>query len=165
MAARIHGTGDVSRTDHADRVEAALAKAEALCEAEGLHMTSGRRKVLGLLLREHRALGAYEILDLVSADGTKPQPPTVYRALNFLTEHGFAHRIERLNAYVACTHPGEHHAPAFMICRLCHAVTEAHASPSKGALGAAAREAGFQIEHTVVEAKGLCPTCADTANA
>lgn len=145
------------------RVEGALDAAETRCAAEGLRMTSGRRRVLEILLREHRALGAYEILDLLRRDDTRVRPPIAYRALDFLTEHGFAHKIERLSAFVACNHPEEHHSPAFMICRMCHAVDEAHFSAAKGAFGAKARAKGFQIETTMVEAEGICPNCADLA--
>jgi len=141
-------------------VDHALALAEARCKTEGLRMTSGRRRVLGLLLAERRALGAYEIMGLLGGETRKVLPPIVYRALHFLTEHGFAHKIERMNAYVACTDPEERHAPAFMICRLCNAVTEAHLSPAKETLSAAARAAGFRIERTMVEAEGVCTTCA-----
>ncbi len=145
--------------DHDACMNAALDATEARCAAEGLRLTPVRRKVLELLLREHRALGAYAILDLLRDAGFGSQPPVAYRALDFLAEHGFVHKIERLNAFVACSHPGEAHSPAFMICRLCDAVAEAHSAPAKGALGAAARAAGFQIEKTVVEAEGVCPSC------
>ncbi len=77
--------------------------------------------------------------------------------------NGFAHKIERLNAFVACANPGASHSPAFMICRACEAVAEAQSPPSRGALGAAARATGFQIEGTMVEAVGLCPACAEKA--
>ncbi|MEP1496019.1 MAG: transcriptional repressor, partial [Pseudophaeobacter sp.] len=86
------------------------------------------------------------------------------RALDFLVTNGFAHKIERLNAFIACTHPGEDHAPVFMICRLCKSVAEAQTIPTKGQLGQAARDAGFQIERTVVEAEGLCPKCQKAAD-
>lgn len=151
--------------DHAACVAQALAAAEARCGAEGLRLTPVRRKVLELLLREHRALGAYAILDLLREAGFGSQPPVAYRALDFLAEHGFVHRIERLNAFVACAHPGESHSPAFMICRLCDGVAEAQSRPARGALGAAARAAGFHIEKTVVEAEGVCPACAEKERA
>jgi Fur family zinc uptake transcriptional regulator len=151
--------------DHAACVGDALAEADRRCAAEGLRLTPVRRKVLELLLKEHRALGAYAILDQLRAAGFGSQPPVAYRALDFLTQHGFAHKIERLNAFVACAHPSESHAPAFMICRLCDAVAEAQSTPAKGALGDAARAAGFQIEKTVVEAEGVCPACRDKADA
>ncbi|MCK0096748.1 transcriptional repressor [Yoonia sp. F2084L] len=151
--------------DHKACVTQGLAAAEDRCIAKGLRLTPVRRKVLELLLREHRALGAYAILDLLRDAGFGSQPPVAYRALDFLAENGFVHKIERLNAFVACAHPGESHSPAFMICRRCDAVAEAQSTPAKGALGDAARAAGFQIEKTVVEAEGICPSCVDKADA
>ncbi|MFA8441908.1 transcriptional repressor [Yoonia sp.] len=151
--------------DHKACVSQALSAAEARCAAEGLRLTPVRRKVLELLLREHRALGAYAILDLLREAGFGSQPPVAYRALDFLAENGFVHKIERLNAFVACNHPDERHSPAFMICRLCDAVAEAQSSSAKGGLGAAAQAAGFHIEKTVVEAEGVCPACAEKAHA
>ncbi|MEJ8561257.1 transcriptional repressor [Yoonia sp. GPGPB17] len=151
--------------DHKACVAQTLAAAEDRCAAEGLRLTPVRRKVLELLAQEHRALGAYAILDLLREAGFGSQPPVAYRALDFLAEHGFVHKIERLNAFVACAHPNQNHSPAFMICRLCDAVAEAHSTPAKGALGDAARAAGFQIEKTVVEAEGICPACLDKAQA
>ena len=94
-----------------------------------------------------------------------PKPPTAYRALDFLVTHGFAHKIERLNAFAACMHPGEHHTPAFLICRKCDAVAETRAELSKDMLGKAAHDAGFSIEQAVVEAIGLCPNCQSGATA
>lgn len=147
--------------DHASCVGDALASAEARSAAEGLRLTPVRRKVLEILLQEHKALGAYAILDRLRDAGFGSQPPVAYRALDFLSEHGFVHKIERLNAFVACMHPGTSHTPAFMICRKCDAVAEAQSTPSEGALGAAAKAAGFQIERTVVEAEGVCPACSE----
>ncbi len=149
--------------DHESCVGQGLAAAEARCAEEGLRLTPVRRKVLELLLQEHRALGAYAILDMLREAGFGSQPPVAYRALEFLGAHGFVHKIERLNAFVACVLPEKDHSPAFMICRLCDAVAEAHSVPEKGALGAAAHEAGFKIERTVIEAEGICPACADSA--
>jgi Fur family zinc uptake transcriptional regulator len=82
-----------------------------------------------------------------------------YRALEFLVEQGLAHRIRRLNAFTACMHPGEAHAPAFLICRLCDAVAEAPAAPVRAALDSAAADLGFVIERSNFEALGLCPAC------
>ena len=149
--------------DHAQCVDTALAQAEARCAAEGLRFTPVRRATLETLLQQHRALGAYEVLDRLREGGFGSQPPVAYRALEFLVAHGFAHRIERLNAFIACAHPGATHSPAFMICRACDAVAEAQAAPARGALGEAARAVGFTIERAVVEAEGLCPDCAEKA--
>ncbi|MEP2717843.1 transcriptional repressor [Pseudophaeobacter sp.] len=149
--------------DHALCISDCIASADAQCKSRGLKFTPVRKRVLEILLQEHRALGAYEILDRLRAEGRGSQPPVAYRALDFLVSNGFAHKIERLNAFIACTHPGEDHAPAFMICRQCSAVAEAQTVPTKGQLGQAARDIGFQIERTVVEAEGLCPKCQEHA--
>ncbi|MEM6385363.1 MAG: transcriptional repressor [Pseudomonadota bacterium] len=148
--------------DHALCIHEVLAAAERQCSIEGLRFTPVRRKVLEILLEEHRALGAYPILDRLQDAGFKSQPPVAYRALDFLAAHGFVHKIERLNAFVACMHPGTSHSPAFMICRKCDAVSEAPSAQVTHALGEAARSAGFEIERTVLEAEGVCPACADT---
>ncbi|MEX0338014.1 MAG: transcriptional repressor [Arenibacterium sp.] len=151
--------------DHNACVTRALTAAETRCAEHGLRLTPVRRTALELLLREHRALGAYALLDQLKEAGFGSQPPVAYRALEFLTEHGFAHKIERLNAFVACSHPHESHSPAFMICRKCDAVVEAQVSLAEGALDDAAQTTGFQIEKTVVEAEGVCPDCVVKAEA
>jgi len=121
--------------DHACCVDDGVEAIEAYCKAEGLQFTEVRRRVLEMLLTKHRAFGAYEIL----------------------------HKIERLNAFIACHHPGKSHSPAFLICRICDAVAEAQSQPSRSVLGATARKAGFRIERTVIEAVGVCPNCTDDA--
>ena len=151
------------RHDHAACIRDGVASVDAQCRAEGLQFTPVRRRVLEILLERHRALGAYEILDVLRDEGLGSQPPVAYRALDFLVTHGFAHRIERLNAFIACAHPGETHSPAFRICRKCDAVAEAYADPAKGRLGHAAKETGFRIERAVVEVEGLCPNCQSEA--
>lgn len=145
--------------DH-DRCRAErLATAHAYCATHRLQFTPVRQRVFEILLDEHKALGAYEILDRLKAEGFGSQPPVAYRTLDFLVKHRLVHRIERLNAYVACAHPCESHDPAFMICRLCNTVAETTSMPSRGSLRLAARATGFEIEQTVVEAIGLCPDC------
>jgi Fur family transcriptional regulator, zinc uptake regulator len=145
--------------DHAHCAADALTRAEAITSAAGLRLTPVRRRVLEILLEEHKALGAYEVLARLGAEGFGNQPPVAYRALEFLVEKGLAHRIQRLNAFTACVHPGEDHAPAFLICRQCHNVAEAPSGAARVSLEAEAARAGFLVERTTIEALGLCPTC------
>lgn len=143
--------------DHSSCIAQTVQEVEAHCAAEQLQLTPVRRRVLEILLQKHHALGAYEILDVLRVEGLGSQPPVAYRALDFLVKHGFAHRIEKLNAFVACTHPGEDHAPAFLICRDCHCVAEARGA--RVALDDSARQSGFAIERATLEFEGLCPNC------
>lgn len=149
--------------DHRVFVEHGLQKAEDHCVWNGLRFTPVRRKTLEILLAEHRALGAYEVLGRLHDAGFGSQPPVAYRALEFLVSHGFVHRIERLNAFIVCSMSGTDHSPAFMICRQCDCVAETQSVSARNALNEAAEQAGFQIERTVVEAEGLCPSCVDKA--
>lgn len=146
--------------DHAHCSGEVLARAEAQMLAQGLRLTPVRRRTLEILLEQHRAMGAYDVLERLAAEGFGNQPPVAYRALDFLEEHGLAHRIRRLNAFTACMHPGQAHAPAFLICRGCNLVAEAPAAPVRAALDAAAADLGFAIERSTIEALGLCPACA-----
>ena len=147
--------------DHSHCADDGLARAEALLAQSGARLTPVRRRVLEILLEAHRALGAYDVLQRLAAEGFGNQPPVAYRALEFLVENGLAHRIRRLNAFTACMHPGEDHSPAFLICRLCDAVAEAPAAPVRAALDQAAAGLGFMIERSNIEALGLCPACQD----
>lgn len=151
-----HATG-FDRHDHAKCIQSALGAVEDSCKRKGLRLTPVRRRVLEILLESHEALGAYDVLARLDAEGLGDKPPVAYRALSFLVDNGFAHRIERLNAFVACAHPGASHDPAFMICRGCGKVAEADAGP--GPLGESAADTGFRIEKTVIEAEGVCPAC------
>jgi Fur family transcriptional regulator, zinc uptake regulator len=148
-----------ARHDHSHCAGDVLARAEALAAAQGARLTPVRRRVLEILLEEHRALGAYDVLQRLAAEGFGNQPPVAYRALDFLVENGLAHRIRRLNAFAACMHPGEEHAPVFLICRACNHVAEAPAATVRAALDAAADGLGFTVERSNIEALGLCPAC------
>jgi Fur family zinc uptake transcriptional regulator len=149
--------------DHSTCTHEALAQAEARIAHSGARLTPVRRRTLEILLEAHRALGAYDVLQRLAAEGFGNQPPVAYRALDFLVEQGLAHRIQRLNAFTACMHPGEAHAPAFLICRACNHVAEAEAPPVRASLDAAAADLGFTVERCSIEAIGLCPACHGTA--
>jgi len=144
--------------DHGRCITTALAAAEAACAVADLRLTPVRRRTLEILLEAHEALGAYDVLARLDADGFGDKPPVAYRALTFLVDAGLAHRIERMNAFVACIHPGAAHDPAFLICQSCGTVAEGEAA---GAMQSSAAAAGFQIKRTIVEATGLCPSCQD----
>lgn len=149
--------------DHAHCKDDALTRADEIIAEKGLKMTPVRRRTLEILLEDHRALGAYDVLNRLAAEGYGNQPPVAYRALEFLTDQGLAHRIRRLNAFTACMHPGEPHSPAFLICRVCNAIAEAPAALVIAALRDAATARGFVVERSSIEALGLCPACQGAA--
>lgn len=146
--------------DHAQCSSDALAHAEALCAARAQRLTPMRRQVLEVLLGSHRALGAYEIIDRIAAQGGRPAPITVYRALDFLIENGLVHRIESRNAFVACVHRHDGgDLVAFLICERCGSVGEAPSASIADALSTAAHNAGFTPKALVIEIPGICAHC------
>jgi Fur family zinc uptake transcriptional regulator len=139
-----------------------LTVAERNCAARGVRLTANRRDVLELLLRADGPMSAYALLDAIRPVHPGAAPPTVYRALEFLVEQGLAHKLERLNAYVACVDRSAHtheHAAQFLICRLCGGVTEMDDDAVAKAVDRAARQAGFTPAHTTVEVEGVCTKC------
>lgn len=147
--------------DHAYCTATALERAEQICAAQGLRLTPQRRAVLELLASTHAPMGAYDLIGrLADADGRRPAPISVYRALDFLTAHGLAHRIESRNAYVACAHAhGEHGVLLFMLCETCGTVGEAVSEGVAETLGAIAGQAGFAPRAPVIEIPGECRHC------
>lgn len=149
--------------DHHTCRRRARDEVAAACSARGLRLTPARAFVLETLLESHRAMTAYELLDRLREAGLGHQPPVVYRALDFLLRQGFAHRIERLGAYLACTHGEECDRAAFIVCRGCRSVAETTLPRSGRGLITQAERAGFKVERVVVEAEGLCPACQGVA--
>ncbi len=145
--------------DHDKCVNHALSTADQLCETRDVRMTPTRRRVLEILLEEHKALGAYDILERLRTDCVADKPPVVYRALNFLVEQGFVHRVEKLNAYIACDQPNARHNPIFLICQTCHHVAEQKSDLIEGLAPAIDADSGFQVQKLVFEAQGVCPSC------
>ena len=145
--------------DHDNCTSAAIAHAEELCAARTQRLTPTRRHVLEALLASHKPLGAYEIMERL-ADGSRPAPITVYRALDFLRDNGLVHRIESRNAFVACVrnHPGSDPV-IFLICERCGAVGEAAGGAAAEALKASCRAADFAPKSPVIEIAGVCSHC------
>jgi Fur family zinc uptake transcriptional regulator len=145
--------------DHGRCIEEALTLAAELCAGRGARLTDLRRGVLELVWQSHAPLGAYAILDLLSREGRKPMPPTVYRALDFLLQQKLIHRIASLNAYIGCIDPGRPHSGQHLICRLCGTVAEVEEEAISGAIAASARSLQFSIERQTVEVTGICVNC------
>jgi Fur family zinc uptake transcriptional regulator len=134
---------------------------ESACEKEGLHLTPLRRQVLAILAENSAPLGAYAIIDQLSRREGKPiAPPTVYRTLEFLLDHGFVYKIESRNAYAPCEHLGHAHHGALLLCEKCGRSDEIEDVKLDRLLQEAAARAGFAPHRQMVELVGLCRDCA-----
>ena len=152
-------------------LDASLDQAAALCAGRGAQLTALRRDVLRLVLAADQPLGAYALLDRLKASRAGAAPPTVYRALDFLVEHGLIHKVERLGAFIGCVDALEHpadcgcdarhdHPHQFLICQRCGATAEISDPAIARALARAAEAAGFAARRATVEVEGLCARCA-----
>jgi Fur family transcriptional regulator, zinc uptake regulator len=140
-------------------VNESLREAETLCEQRGGKLTPLRRRVLELLLTSRGPAKAYDLLDKLGGE-VAAKPPSVYRSLDFLLEMGLAHRVESLNAFVACGHWGHGHVAVFLICDECAETGELHADSSLARLSTEVAGAGFEMRSAVIEVRGLCAACA-----
>ncbi|VTR19627.1 Zinc uptake regulation protein [Serratia fonticola] len=112
------------------------------------------------------AISAYDLLDLLRVAEPQAKPPTVYRALDFLLEQGFIHRVESANSYVLCHHfeqPMHTSAPVYL-----RSLRTGHGAHYRRG-GRNLAETGSRIRvcacaHSVVEAHGLCSACVVVEN-
>jgi Fur family transcriptional regulator, zinc uptake regulator len=144
--------------DHAGCIEEALRLAEEVCIARGVRLTELRRKVLRLIWGGHKPIGAYALLEQLQPGGGGA-PPTVYRTLDFLLEHGLIHRLASLNAFIGCRHPAKPHSGQFLICESCHNLTELADEEIDRAIARGSRGSDFTPSRQTVEVLGLCPLC------
>jgi Fur family zinc uptake transcriptional regulator len=158
MPATAQAAFSCKKPDHQYCITAALSNAERLCQLRNMRFTAIRRRVLELIWRQHKPIGAYDVLELLQQDN-RTAPPTVYRALDFLQQLGLIHRIASLNAYVGCAHPDKPHDGQFLICESCHALAELDVAEISNAIKQSATASGFETRHQTVEILGLCPTC------
>jgi Fur family zinc uptake transcriptional regulator len=123
-------------------------------------LTRNQQLVLGALAHSDTPLSAYDLLDRLRADGLRA-PLQVYRALEKLTERGLAHRLESLNAFVACADAKCHRTGtiAFAICDSCGNVDEFADDAVETRLDMWRKRAKFTPRQTTIELRGLCASC------
>lgn len=144
---------------HAISWEETLKVSQDVCERRGVRLTPLREKVLHLIWQAKKPAGAYELLDRLKVDKKKAAPPTIYRALEFLLEQGLIHRIDSMNAFVACSKAHYKHLGHFLICECCGTVIEVDDKRVNGLIYQGANHKGFKPKKQVLEVHGVCETC------
>ncbi|WP_263081390.1 transcriptional repressor [Endozoicomonas sp. Mp262] len=145
-------------------IKSALQEARTLCQNRGARLTPLREKVLELVWQNHQPVGAYDILAELARQESRPaQPPTVYRALEFLLEQGLVHRLSSINAYIGCPNPDSHSSKVdqscFLICENCRITIEMENPVITQALNDCAKEHRFSVSSSTIELTGLCTNC------
>ena len=146
--------------NHQQCVSNALTIAKQVCLARGVQLTPIRYQVLELIWESHKAVKAYELLERVRPLQMAAKPPTIYRALDFLSEQGLIHRVESLNAFIGCRCSDAPHEQLLLICKNCQEVEERSATKVMQALAEEFNEAGFIVHSKAIEIHGLCQQCA-----
>ncbi|MEK1889536.1 MAG: Fur family transcriptional regulator [Phyllobacterium sp.] len=126
-------------------------------------LTKNQALVFKALARAEGPLSAYTILDQLRGEGFRA-PLQVYRALDKLLDYGMIHRLESINAFVACSHPHNHsHShgmTAFAICEKCGQVSEFSDEVITGRVREWTSTNGFRQSKTTIEIRGVCANCA-----
>ncbi len=161
--------------DHSGCTSNLMKFADRYCKQAGLRLTKLRRSVLEQVAASHKAIGAYQILDNLAADGQKLAPISIYRSLDFLQEAGLIHRLESTNSYFACQrnfdedltglkslekHKCSSKAPlVFLICEDCGIIAEIEDTPIDDIIQSVVRNEDFLVDRSQLEIKGICSSC------
>lgn len=125
-----------------------------------LKLTKNQQCVFSKLENAKAPLSAYTLLDELRDEGFRA-PLQVYRALEKLMEFGIVHRVETLNAFIACndTNCENSQTIAFTICNTCGDVTELVDAALSLSLKKLAKAQGFEAQQSTIELRGCCKVC------
>jgi Fur family zinc uptake transcriptional regulator len=135
-----------------------MSHADQFCRDRGERLTPNRRLVLDTLVRENRAMRAYEILEQLEPLGSQWQPITVYRALNFLRRQGLIARLAGRNTFVAID-PQHPQTGIFLTCENCGTSLRTDNFLVEKLMERNAGESSFRIRLEGIELLGTCAKC------
>ena len=144
---------------HKSCIKEALIEAKTICDQRGVKLTKLRETVLKLIWKNHTYVKAYDLLEELKKIDDSAKPPTVYRSLDFLMENGFIHKIQSLNAFVGCSHPGEHNECYFLICKECRNIEECHSENINKFVQSTSSNNNFSANQITLEISGICQEC------
>jgi len=141
-------------------LNASISRVDEICRSNNLGFTDIRKQVFEIIIKNNKPIKAYEILDKISNINNKPShPPTVYRAIDFLIENGFVHKLNSINSFVGCFHPKAHKECYFLICKKCNLYQECCDDSLKDRISKTAVHNNFIISNTTLEIEGHCLDC------
>lgn len=129
-------------------------------------LTERQSIVLDALLHSAGPASAYTLLEHLQGAGGLKAPQQIYRVLDKLLERGLVHRIESLNAFVACDQPHHDHADGLIllaICDRCGRVDESSDAIVERHLHHWANQHAFRMGGVSIEIHGTCRECASHA--
>lgn len=149
---------------HTHGADEFVSAVEEACRERGLNLTPIRAEALKQIAEAGKPVKAYDLLERMRGGPGASAPPTVYRALDFLLENGFIHRLVSINAFLACHHPLAGHVVPILICKACESAQELEDESIAAQLDALARAQRFEPASAYLEVVGLCAHCAGTVS-
>jgi len=141
-------------------LNATISRVDEICRSNNLGFTDIRKQVFEIIIKNNKPIKAYQILDEIRNITNKPShPPTVYRAIDFLIENGFVHKLNSINSFVGCFHPKTHEECYFLICKKCNLYQECCDDSLKDRISKTAVHNKFVISNTTLEIEGHCLDC------
>ena len=141
-------------------LNASISRVDEICRSNNLGFTNIRKQVFEIIIKNNKPIKAYQILDEIRNITNKPShPPTVYRAIDFLIENGFVHKLNSINSFVGCFHPKTHEECYFLICKKCNIYQECCDDNLKDRISRTAIHNNFIISNTTLEIEGHCLDC------
>lgn len=133
---------------------------ETYCKERGIRFTPPRKIALEVIAAASpQPIGAYDVIEEIGKITDKPKPTTVYRAIGFLYQHGFIHKIESLNSFIVCHEEHRHEGSQFIICNECGIVGEVNLCHLPQALQKKINDTNFKMEYWNTEIHGICQQC------
>jgi Fur family zinc uptake transcriptional regulator len=141
-----------------------VSEIEAWCHRAGLRLTDTRREVLDVLRAHQGPMSAYELIRVLSVRRRrKVSPPTVYRALDALRDHGLIARIASRNAFLARQSPVACDAALIYLCLQCGSAREVRDPTVARRVAIDATQLHFHVAREIHEVEGVCGDCNDAA--
>lgn len=146
--------------NHKECSKRVIKNAKEICYEDSLNLTPIRKKVLEIISANHKPVRAYDILYKLKDEGFSDKPPTVYRALNFLIQNKMAHKLNTINAYIACFNDKAEEVPCFLICEKCQDIEEFQDNDIMKAVVNISKYKNINIKNVNLEIGFICEECA-----
>lgn len=132
---------------------------EPVQQADLPPLTRNQAMVYQALLDLGRAAKAYELLDILRAQGVKAAP-TVYRALHELQDKGLVQHVLSNRTFFALEQPDQQHRQKLLlVCDECGETRLIKSNSVLSALKSNARASGFVVQSYHLEISTDCKAC------
>jgi Fur family zinc uptake transcriptional regulator len=152
----------ISKLKNDKEIKDSISRVFDICKNNNIIFTEIRKSVYEIIIKYNKPIKAYEVLDeLRNITGKTSHPPTVYRAIDFLIENGFIHKLNSINSFVGCFHPKIHKECYFLICKKCNIYQECCDNDLAENIFKTAKQNDFIVSNTTLEIEGHCQDCLD----